>query len=74
MPCFVILDFKNGTSFESAGFKVPMAEDTIERVHLNKQFPKDSVATKALNVVTSIIAGLAIVLALALPFLAAGVG
>lgn len=51
-----------------------MAEDTIERVRLDKQFPKDSVATKALNVVTSIIAGLAIVLALALPFLAAGVG
>jgi hypothetical protein len=51
-----------------------MAEDTIERVHLEKQFPKDSIATKALEAVTTIISGLTIALALALPFLAAGVG
>jgi hypothetical protein len=73
-PCFAELDFKDVQAFKSAGTASTLAPNTVERLRLIKQLPKDSVATEALKGAAVVVSGLTIGLAVATPFLSAGAG
>jgi hypothetical protein len=49
LPCFVEIDFKDGEAFKSAGSGKPISPNTVKRLKLQKQLPKDSAATDALK-------------------------